>query len=337
MNSFEQSMPESKVSEFHSLSTYKGRKVLVAGGTGMIGRPLSKLLSELGAEVTVAGLEDYDLALELVSEGVFYIQADFTDLNAAQLACEGQDYVFNLVGIKGSVGIGESKVASYLVPMLRFQTNLIEAAWAAGVKGFLFVSSINVYPPSERHFEANAWNGPPLQNDRVPGIGKRVGEVLGLAFELEHQWEAFKVVRPANVYGPFDVVDPLRSQVIPALIRKFLSGDSAVSVWGSGETIRDFVYSEDMAYWFARAMLDLPKNVPVNLGSGNGVSIEALARTIASLTGFTGALEFDRTQPSGDPIRLLDITRAERLMGYSNLTSLETGLGNTIHWMRGVL
>jgi GDP-L-fucose synthase len=330
-------MPESKVSEFHSLDTYIGKKVLIAGGTGMIGRPLSKLLSELGAEVTVAGLEESNLGLGLVPEGVVYTQADFTDLNAARLACEGQDLVFNLVGIKGSVGIGESKAASYLVPMLRFQTNLTEAAWAAGVKGFLFVSSINVYPPSERHIEENAWNGPPLQNDRVPGVGKRVGEVLGLAFELEHQWKAFKTVRPANVYGPFDVVDPLRSQVIPGLIRKFLSGSPTVAVWGSGETIRDFVYSEDMAYWFARAILDLPTNVPVNLGSGTGVSIETLARTIASLTGFTGALEFDGTKPSGDPVRLLDITRAKKLMGYSNLTTLEAGLAKTIHWMRSVL
>ena len=337
MNSFEQSMPESKVSEFQSLDTYKGRKVLIAGGTGMIGRPLSKLLSELGAEVTVAGLEESNLGLGLVPEGVLYTQADFTDLNAARLSCEGQDFVFNLVGIKGSVGIGESKAASYLVPMLRFQTNLTEAAWAAGVKGFLFVSSINVYPPSERHFEENSWNGPPLQNDRVPGVGKRVGEVLGLAFQLEHQWEAFKTVRPANVYGPFDVVDPLRSQVIPGLIRKFLSGSPTVSVWGSGEAIRDFVYSEDMAYWFARAILDLPTNVPVNLGSGTGVSIETLARTIASLTGFTGALEFDGTKPSGDSVRLLDITRTKKLMGYSNLTSLEAGLAKTIHWMRSVL
>ena len=330
-------MPDSKESEFHSLDTYKGSRVLVAGGTGMIGRPLSKLLSELGAEVTVAGLEDPNLASGLLPEGVLYTQADFTDLNAAQSACEGQDFVFNLVGIKGSVGIGESKAASYLVPMLRFQTNLTEAAWAAGAKGFLFVSSINVYPPSERHLEENAWNGPPLQNDRIPGVGKRIGEVLGLAFELEHDWGAFKVVRPANVYGPFDVVDPLRSQVIPALIRKFLSGSSRVSIWGSGETVRDFVYSEDMAYWFARAMLDLPSNVPVNLGGGSGVTIQTLAKTIAALTGFAGDLEFDPSKPSGDPVRILDITRAENLIGYSNLTSLEAGLSKTIDWMRSVL
>lgn len=337
MDSFEQLIPESRVSKFQSLSTYAGKKVLIAGGTGMIGRPLSKLLSELGAEVTVAGLEDSNLALGIVPEGGLYIQADFTDLDAARRACDGQDYVFNLVGIKGSVGIGESKAASYLVPMLRFQTNLTEAAWSAGVKGFLFVSSINVYPPSERHFEENCWNGPPLQNDRVPGVGKRVGEVLGLAFQLEHQWEAFKVVRPANVYGPFDLVDPLRSQVIPALIRKFLSGSPTVSVWGSGQTIRDFVYSEDMAHWFARAALDLPANVPVNLGSGSGVSIEKLAKTIANLTGFTGQLEFDATKPAGDPIRLLDITRAKKLLGYHNVTTLEAGIAKTIHWMRSVL
>ena len=319
------------------LKAYQGKSVMVAGGTGMIGRPLTRLLLAVGAKVTVAGIESPQVAKGILPSEVRYIQADFTEIRDAQIACEGQNYVFNLVGIKGSVGIGESKAASYLIPMLRFQTNLTEASFRAGVEGFLFVSSINVYPPADLHFEQNAWKGEPVQNDRIPGIGKRVGEIVGLAMELEHKWEAFRIVRPANVFGPFDVVDPLRSQVIPALIRKFLSSENQVSVWGSGETIRDFVFSEDMAYWFALAMLNVPTNYPVNLGSGGGVSIAELATTVARLTNFQGHVEFDSTRPSGDQVRLLDITRAKTLLDYKNLTPLEHGLAKTIDWMRSVL
>lgn len=302
----------------------------------MIGRPLTTLLLAAGARVSVAGIESPQVAASLLPSDVRYFQANFTEMNDAQIACKGQNYVFNLVGIKGSVGIGEIKAASYLIPMLRFQTNLTEAAFQAGVEGFLFVSSINAYPPAEVHFEQNVWDGEPVQNDRIPGIGKRVGEIVGLAMELEHQWEAFKIVRPANVFGPFDIIDPLRSQVIPALIRKFLS-DEKVVVWGSGETVRDFVFSNDMAYWFARAMLNLPANYPVNLGSGHGVSIAGLAQTLTKLTNFRGEVEFDSSKPSGDRVRLLDITRAKTLLDYTNLTPFEDGLSQTIQWMRSVL
>ena len=331
--------PESNLDGYSSkpLETFFGKKVLIAGGTGMIGRPLCALLQNLGAVVTAAGLETRAEARALLPEESRYIRSDFTDVDAAREACEGQEYVFNLVGIKGSVGIGETKAASYLVPMLRFQANLTEAAWEAGVKGFLFVSSINVYPQAALHLERNAWKGAPLQNDRIPGIGKRVGEALGLAFQLEHGWEAMKVVRPANVYGRYDVVDPLRSQVIPALIHKFLHEKKQVSVWGDGKAVRDFVFSDDMAFWFAKAMLNLPPNYPVNLGSGTGITIKELAGTVAAVTGFSGKIEFDVSKPSGDPIRLLDITRAERLMAYENLTPLEEGIRKTMDWMRSQL
>lgn len=322
---------------FSPLEKFAGSRILVAGGTGLIGRPLVNLLDSVGADVTVAGVESHETTKDYFSKRVRYLQADFTDQVASREACEGKEFVFNLVGIKGSVGVGESRAASVLMPMLRFQTNLAEASWQAGVLGYLFVSSINIYPPSRLHKEENAWVGAPTQSDRFTAIGKRMGEVLGLAFQQEHGWEAYKVVRPANVYGPYDIVDPIRSQVIPALIRKFLSGEEVVRVWGSGSTIRDFVYSEDVAYWIAKAMLDLPSNFPVNIGGGGGVSIAQLASEIASATGFSGEIVFDTDRPTGDAVRLLDTSRAEKYLGFETRTTLEQGLRKTVEWMRGVL
>jgi GDP-L-fucose synthase len=186
---------------------YNGRRVLVAGGTGTIGIPLVRELISLGSKVTIASLETEKKFTEIfgeLSNRIDYKRLDLTEMSECLKAVDSMDYVFNLVGIKGSVGIGETKVASYLLPMLRFQSNLIEASYKANVQRFLFTGSVCSYPQSEMHFEENMWNGMPKQNDRIPGIAKRVGELLGEAFELEYGWDAVRVVRPSNVYGPYD-------------------------------------------------------------------------------------------------------------------------------------
>jgi len=325
------SFPEWMVAEL--TPKFSGKDVVIAGGTGMIGRQLAWLLAESGARVLATGLEDFANAQQLLGREIDYAQIDFTVAVPPGLL-SGAEFVFNLLGTKGSVGIGETKVASYLVPMLRYQSNLIEAAHKADVARFLFVSSVNVYPQSELHFEDNAWSGLPLQNDRIPGIGKRVGEILGLAYELEYGWDATRIVRPANVYGAFDVIDPVRSQVIPSLMMKFLSTSAeSIEVWGDGTAVRDFVYSKDMAYWFSRAITELPPNFPTNLGSGQGISIRELACQIRDVVAPSKEILFNASRPTGDPVRLLDVTRAVELMGYRPITTLKVGITETLDWI----
>lgn len=326
---------DAEVSELRAL--YGGKKVSVAGGTGMIGRELVSLLAQSGASVSVSGIETPEQAMRILPNQIRYQQIDWS-VGPRPQALRDCDVVFNLLGRKGSVGIGEKRVASFLMPMLRYQANLIEAAHAANVKTFLFVSSLNVYPQSKLHFEDNAWNGLPLQNDRIPGIGKRVGEIMGLAYELEHDWKAFKVVRPANVFGPNDVLDPVGAHVVPSLIRKMLTDTTGtVEVWGDGSAVRDFVYSQDCAFWLAKAAHYLPANHPVNLGSGVGVSILELAQLIKHLVGYQGRLSFSPDGPTGDPVRILDMTRATEILGWKIRTPLEDGLMKTIEWARMAL
>lgn len=316
---------------------YGGKKVSVAGGMGMIGRELVSLLSRIGATVSVSGLEDPQQAKEVLPPGTEYIQVDWTAGLRPDLLCDSQ-VVFNLLARKGSVGIGERQVASFLMPMLRYQANLIESAHDAGVESFLFASSLNVYPRAELHIEENAWNGLPMQNDRIPGVGKRVGEIMGLAFELEYGWDAVRVVRPANVFGPHDTLSEVGSQVIPSLIRKMLTDKSgAVEVWGDGSAIRDFIFSRDCAFWFAKAAYQLPANCPVNIGGGRGVSIRELAEQIKDLTNYRGKLRFTLDKPTGDPVRLLDTNKARELLDWKIRTPLRNALSETIQWARGAL
>ncbi len=318
----------------HSLEDfYRNKDILVAGGTGTIGIPMVKLLVKAGAKVTVASLDDKIFASEVLSEGVEFVRIDLTNEENCLTVCRRRDMVFNLLGIKGSVGIGESKVASYLVPMLRFQTNLMDAAHKASVPNFLFVSSICAYPQSDQAKEEDSiWNGVPIQNDRIPGLAKRIGEIQAEAYKLEHGWEGVKVVRPSNVFGPFDDFNPKTAQVIPALIARINSGENPLKVWGSGNVIRDFIFSEDLAYWLIKAMKDAPGSTPINIGSGVPISIQTLVETLVSVSDETPMVEWQNSGPAGDPYRLLSTERARELIDYKLLTSLADGLRKTISW-----
>jgi len=312
---------------------YRAKRVLVAGGTGTLGVPLVKLLLERGADLSVVALDSPEFAREALGIDVHFRRLDLTDFENCLRATEGQDYVFNLVGIKGSVGIGQTKVASYFYPMILFQTHLMEAAFRNEVSGYLFVSSVCGYPQSSSpKKEDDMWLGLPKQNDRIPGLAKRIGEVQGETYLLEHGWEGVKIVRPANVYGPFDDFDPATAQVIPALIARMAGGENPVKVWGDGTAVRDFIYSEECAYWLAEAMEKGPPSVPVNLGSGAPVTIRKVAETNARHMPEPPRLEWDASKPTGDPVRLLDMTRARKTLGFDQRVSLDEGIRRTVDW-----
>jgi GDP-L-fucose synthase len=305
---------------------------MVAGGTGTIGVPLVRQLLARDAIVTVVSLDNPDHARRLLGPEIRYAREDLTDLDACLRATEGQDIVFNLVGIKGSVGIGETKVASYFVPMLRFQTNLMDAAFRSKVSRYLFVSSVCGYPQAALHEEDHMWDGLPKQNDRYPGLAKRIGEIQGETYMKEFGWDAVRIVRPSNVYGPHDDFDPRTAQVIPALIRRTLDGENPLVVWGDGSAVRDFVFTDDVAYWCLEALEKAPPCTPINLGSGRGCTIREVAEIIVKHSASRARIEWDASKPSGDPVRLMSMERAKNLIGFTPRTSLEDGIRRTIAW-----
>jgi GDP-L-fucose synthase len=319
---------------------YNGARVLVAGGTGTIGIQIVKRLIQQGSIVTIASLDNFARIEKIFmrdSELINFKQLDLTLLDSCVKAVVGQDIVLNLVGIKGSTGIGETKVASYLIPMLRFQANLMEAAFNENVFRFLFTGSVCAYPQSNLHEEENMWNGMPKQNDRIPGIAKRVGELMGEAFELEYGWDAVRVVRPSNVYGPHDDFNPKTAQVIPSLISKVHSAKDEIEVWGDGSAIRDFIFSEDVAYWMLEALEKAPSNYPINLGSGAGVTIKEIAESVIKVVNSKVNIKWNHSGPTGDPVRVMSMERAKKVLGYSLRTSLTEGLIKTNDWYKSQL
>ena len=290
---------------------FKNKQILVTGGNGMIGKRLVELLKQRDANVTIADLP-----------------TDLRDRKTCKEVCKNMDYVFHLAGIKGSPQRCMEQPASFSVPMIQFNANMIEAAYEAGVEWFLYTSSVGVYHPAEVFNEDDVWKTFPSENDWYAGWAKRIGEINVEAYMKEYGWNKCSIVRPANVYGPNDNFGQW-SMVIPSLIKKAIEND-VLEVWGDGSPIRDLIYSEDVA----RGMLHMVENEvtePVNLGSGTGVTIKEVADIIASY--FQLDIEWYETNPMGDSKRLMSTERAESF-GFTPQTSLENGIIKTIQWYK---
>lgn len=307
---------------------FEERNVLVTGGSGMIGVQLVDLLLQAGANVRVASLDDPSW----LDPRVEFMKVNLMEWENCRAATKGMDYVFHVAGIKGSVGIGSTRAASFLVPHLLMNTLTMEAARQAGVSRYLFTSSVAVYPPAERFVEDDAWSGPPHQQDRYAAWAKRMGELQAEAYMEEYGWGSIAIVRPANVYGPFDNFDPTTAMVIPALIRRVIDGENPLVVWGDGSAVRDFIYSADVAEGMMLALEHGADCEPVNLGSGKGASIKELVESIVSVVPDPPEVVWDTSKASGESVRLMDMTRAKEKLGFEAATTLEDGVKKTIAW-----
>jgi GDP-L-fucose synthase len=294
----------------------------VTGGTGLIGRQVVNQLKVLGLEVTTVSLDSLS-----VPGADHHVEGDLTDFDFCMEITKNVDYVFHLAGIKGSLEVTLARPASFLVPMLRFNTNVLEAARRNSVKKLVYTSSIGAYASAEVFVETDGHLGEPM--DTYPGWAKRIAETQIQAYKKEYGLD-WAVVRPCNVYGPGDNFDPNNAMVIPSLMMKIRRGDDPVVVWGDGSSVRDFAYSEDVAEGIVKAAELGTRGSFVNLASGRGYSISELVSTLQEFIPFKA--EFDATKPSGFPKRVMDISRAKEWLGYSPKTSLREGLEKTWNW-----
>lgn len=308
------------------MSFYTNKRVLVTGGSGMIGQPLCKLLIEAGANVTVASLDDASRS----PEGTKHLKLDLRSFQNCLDASKDAEIVFHLAGVKGSPQMTKTRPASFMVPTIQFSLNMMEAARRNKVRNFLFTSSVGVYEPAEEFFEDSVWQTFPSPNDKFAGWAKRICELQAEAYKIEYDWDNISIVRPANVYGPFDNFDDKNAMVIPSLINRAFKEEGPLSVWGDGSPIRDFIYSSDVAKGMMMAV-EQGINQPINLGSGGGVSIKEVATTIAQYAG--KKVEWDLSKPMGDSRRIMNMDRASQY-GFSCDILLSEGIKKTIDWFR---
>ena len=306
---------------------FKNKKILITGGTGLIGRQLVNILLSYGSKITVVSLD----SPHALDNKVKFIKKDLRNFDNCLKVSRGIDFVFHLAGVKGSPEMTLKKPASFMIPTLMFSINMMEAARRQKVKRYLLTSSIGVYSSNKILVEEDVWKTFPSKKDYIPGWTKRICELQAQALRIQYNFKNVSIVRPANVYGPFDNFDENNGMVIPSLINRALKSKKYLKVWGDGSAIRDFIYSTDVAMGMIMAVYKGIKN-PINLGSGKGVSIKTVAEVIAKLVP-NGPLKiiWDKSKPSGDKIRLMNINKAKKI-GFKAKVDIVTGINNTINW-----
>jgi GDP-L-fucose synthase len=304
---------------------FKNKNILITGGGGMIGQALIELLVQEEANITVA-----DLFPPKNINNIKYESVDLRYFDQCCNICKNKDIIFHLAGIKGSPKMCSEQPANFMVPMLQFNTNMLEAGYKSGAEWMLYTSSVGVYAPAQIFKEDTVWETMPSPNDRFAGWAKRIGELQIEAYNSQYKTNNISIVRPANVYGEFDNFNPENAMVVPSLIRKAFE-NSVLEVWGDGSPIRDFIYAKDVA----RGMIFAVQNkitTPLNLGSGKGTTIKELVNTIVESTNKKIEIKWlNNNINKGDDIRLFDMTKANSY-GFSAQTSLNDGIKNTIEW-----
>ncbi len=306
-------------------SAARGKTAVVTGGTGMIGREVARILADAGARVLSVSLD----RLEATHPRVEQVYGDLTDLGFCRQVTQGVDWVCHVAGIKGSIEVTKSKPASFFVPLLMMNTNILEAARLNRCEKVVYTSSIGAYSSAEVFVETDHDDAQPPM-DMFPGWAKRMAEMQVRAYALQYAATNFAVVRPCNVYGPGDNFDPANAMVIPSLMARVAGGERPLRIWGDGSAVRDFAFAADCAEGVVQALYYGTRGDFVNLGSGEGVTIRTLVETMAEFIDFD--YEFDASKPAGFPRRVMDISRARDWIGYAPSTSLRDGLEATWRW-----
>jgi GDP-L-fucose synthase len=300
-----------------------GRRVMVTGGAGFLGRHVVAKLEAAGAGVFVPRSADYDLRTR---EGI-----------ERALEAGRPDLVVHLAAVVGGIGANRENPGRFFYDNAVMGIQLMEAARLAEAEKFVQIGTVCSYPKFTPvpFREEDLWNGYPEETNAPYGLAKKMLLVQGQAYREQYGFNVIHLI-PVNLYGPGDNFDPASSHVIPALIKKCVdaveTGEDHIDVWGTGSASREFLYVDDAAEGIVLATERYSGAEPVNLGVGREITIRELVALIARLTGFEGEIRWDSTKPDGQPRRALDTSRARERFGFVALTSFEDGLRRTIQW-----
>ena len=310
------------------MTILSGKRVVVTGGGGFLGRRVDAEFRGEGAEVVVARKADYDLVTREACRRL--------------LVDTRPEIVVHLAARVGGIGANRERPGLFFFDNLMMGAQLIEECRLAGVPKVVTIGTICSYPKhTPVPFKEEAlWDGYPEETNAPYGLAKKMLLVQGQAYRQQYGMNVIHLL-PVNLYGPGDNFDPATSHVIPALIDRFekavRTGRSTVEVWGSGSASREFLYVDDAARGIRMATEAYDGCDPVNLGAGFEITIRDLALLIARFTGFSGEIRWDTSKPDGQPRRSVDTTKAERLFGFRAEVAFEDGLKETISWYRSAI
>jgi GDP-L-fucose synthase len=305
-------------------SFWEGRRVLVTGGRGFLGRHVVSRFVARGAEVVSPRSSEYDLTQPGAAE--------------AMLADHQPSHLVHLAARVGGIGFNLEQPAPLYLANLLMGTHVIEAARIAPtVTKTVLLGTVCSYPKFTPvpFREESLWDGYPEETNAPYGIAKKA-HLIHAQVNATQYGQRFVYLIPTNLYGPGDKFHPSVSHVIPALIKKSVDavecGADTIDVWGTGTASREYLYVDDAADAVVRAAEVHEGTEPINLGTNHEVTIRETVETIAELVGFTGELKWDPSKPDGQPRRRVDATRAEHLLGWHAEVPFRDGLRTTIDW-----
>ena len=302
------------------------QKIVVTGGAGFLGQFVVQSLISRGVnkqKIFIPRRRDYDLTLES---------------NVIRLYDDAKpDVVIHLAAEVGGIGANRDHPGRFCFANLSMGMHLIEHARKNNIKKFVQTGTVCAYPKfSPIPFNENdLWNGYPEETNAPYGVAKKTLFVMLDGYKQEYGLDS-AVLLPVNLYGPGDNFDLHTSHVIPALIRKCIEardrGDQFIECWGTGSASREFLYVEDAAEAIVVATEKISEPTPINLGTGQEITIKDLVTLIAKLTSFEGDIHWDASKPDGQPRRCLDVSKSKDLMDWQAKIGFEAGLQRTIDW-----
>ncbi|HEV8454273.1 MAG TPA: GDP-L-fucose synthase [Gemmatimonadales bacterium] len=307
-----------------SLNFWSGRRVVVTGGAGFLGSHVVEKLAQRGCqEIVVPRSREYDLR----------------DRDAViRLYRQSQpQLVIHLAAIVGGIGANRASPGRFFYDNAVMGIDLLEYARRSAVEKFVAVGTVCAYPKSTPvpFRESDLWNGYPEETNAPYGLAKKMVLVQAQAYRQQYGFNAIYLL-PVNLYGPRDNFDLETGHVIPSLIRKCVEAKAQnaghITLWGDGSPTREFLFVEDAAEAILLAAEHYDGPEPVNLGSGEEITIRELAELIAAEVGFQGGIEWDTSKPNGQPRRCLEVTRARELFGFQAAQPFRAGMAKTIAW-----
>jgi GDP-L-fucose synthase len=305
-----------------------GKTILVTGCSGLVGTHLvNKLLQK---EYEVVGVDIKQSTNLPQDENFTFLNLDLRDVETVEAIFDEFkfDGVINAFGIKGSPIRAKERPLDFLEPSIKVNTNIIENSHKHNC-WLVFMSSVGVYEPAEEFVEDTVWKTLPSPNDWFPSWSKRIPEIYLEAYKVQHNWEDWTIVRPANIFGEYDNFGE-GATVIGATCRKVYESDGEIEAWGDGTPTRDFIYAGDVADGCIKCLED-KLHITTNLGSGEEISIKRMIETVAKVSGKEIKINWDTSKPNGDMRRRMS-TKIQEQFGLLPKLGFEEGIKETYNY-----
>lgn len=311
------------------------KNILVTGGTGFIGINLIQRFLSLNISNIRATIHKTEPIIN--DDRIEYVKCDLLKMEDCKKVVKDIDFIFNCAAETHGAAIIKSNPISMVTPNIIMNAQILEASYISGVNKFVFISSNAAYPPTGTvpTKEEDMFNGDPY--DAYFGVGwmKRYTEKLCQFYDTLNPKMSTVVVRPSNIYGPFDDFDFATSHVMAATIRKVIEKKNPIEVWGDGNDVRDLIYIDDFIDGLLLATEKLNKLDPINIGYGKCYSIKEILQIALEIDGSNNTqIIYDSSKPSMIPIRLIDTQKAEKLLNFKAQTDIREGIKKTIDWYK---